>query len=124
MAQPTKIKLGKTTYTLKFGFGVNRRLSEIYKLPSYSAFGEFLAGLEFKDNAQDFTFDQLKFIGNLIWCGIAYYQNEDPQLSPDSIVDHILENPTGLEPVMIAFADSFPKEASQGKPKPQRVKKK
>jgi len=124
MAQSTTIKLGTKTYKLKFGYGVNRRLADVYSIPSYSGLGDFIASLNFSDQATDLTFDQLNFLGNLVHAAIAYQEGETPELTVDEIVDAVLQQPDKLTNVMLAFADSFPKETSEGKQKPGQKKRK
>ena len=72
MAQSTTIKLGTKNYKLKFGYGVNRRLADVYSIPSYSGLGDFIASLNFSAQATDLTFDQLNFLGNLVHAAIEY----------------------------------------------------
>lgn len=123
MAQPTTIKFGNQSYKLKFGYGVNRRLADIYSIPSYSGLGDFITSLNFSDKATDLTFPQLTFLGNLVHAAIAYQTNDVPELTVDEIVDAVLQHPNELEKIMQAFADSFPKDNSQGKQKPGQKKK-
>lgn len=124
MAQPTVIKIGRKNYKLKFGYGVNRRLADVYAIPSYSGLGDFISNLNFSDKATDLSFEQLTFLGNLVHAAISYHQGETPEITTDDIVDAVLQQPDKLENVMVAFADSFPKDTSEGKQKPgQRNKK-
>lgn len=122
----TNIKIGAKNYKLKFGYGVNRRLADVYNIPTYSGLGEFIVSLDFKENAAHLSFTQLTFLGNLVHAAISYHEGENPELSIDEVVDALLQQPEALANIMQAFADSFPKEnASQGKQKkPTRKSKK
>jgi hypothetical protein len=123
MSNITNIKIGRKSYKLKFGYGVNRRLSKVYELTSYSALGDYIQSLKF--GGDDLTFDQIDFLGNLVLAAIAYELGEDPNHTKDEVVDVLLANPETLANIMEAYMASFPKvEPTKGKPKPQPRKKK
>jgi len=125
MSNITTIKVGRKSYKLKFGYGVNRRLADVYSIPSYSGLGEFISNLGFTEKATDLTFEQLTFLGNLVYAAISYHEGENPELTTDELVDTLLQQPDDLANIMQAFADSFPKEDDGlGKQKPNRKRKK
>ena len=123
MKQPT-IKIGRKTYSLKFGYGVNRMLSELYELASYSAFGEFIQNLKFGET-NDVTFPQMDFIRDLVYSAICYNEAVQPSFNKNEIVDVLQADPEALAEIMQAFVDSFPKQdvKSLGKQKQTRRKK-
>jgi len=122
MSKTTNIKIGRKTYKLKFGYGVNRKLSQVYDLASYSALGQFIDGLNF--GGEDLTFDQTDFIGHLIFCAISYSQGEDPIITKDEIIDGVLLSPEQLAAVLEGYMASFPKgDDAKGKQQPTRKRK-
>lgn len=125
MKQPT-IKIGRKNYTLKFGYGVNRMLSELYGLASYSALGGFMQGLKFGE-AEDVTFAQMDFIRDLVYCAISYNlpDNQELTFNKNEIIDVLQQDENLIAEIMQAFVDSFPKQEgkSLGKHKTRTRKK-
>lgn len=117
----TSIKIGRKTYKLKFGYGVNRRLSEAYKLTSYTGLGVYIEELKF--GGDDLTFAQIDFIGNLIFASISYSEGVKPELDVDDIIDHLFAAPEKLVEILEAFMASIPKGDAAGKPQPVQKRK-
>ena len=116
--QPLKIKLQGATYTLKFGYGVLRRLSEHYKLKYVGDLGKFFEDLEISKG--DLSFDAINFIGQLIYTSIQVQHGDDVEVTADEIIDAtVFSNPDILAEVLEAFIASFPKD--QGKQKPAQT---
>lgn len=123
MSKITNIKIGRKTYKLKFGYGVNRKLADVYGLASYSALGTLISSLNFGGN--DLTFEQTDFIGNLVFCAVSYHDGQDPDLDPGEFVDAMLGDTDQLTKVIEAYQAGFPKfDKSLGKTKaaPQKTR--
>lgn len=120
-----KVKIGKKAYTLKFGYGVLRRLAQHYNQKTFSEFGAYIDGLNLTSN--DIGFDALNFIGELVVSAASYSVKSDvPFDSDDVIQEFVLENGVtdDLTKVIEAFFNSFAKlSENEGKQNPAKPKK-
>ena len=111
-----KVKIVNKHYTLKFGYGVFRGLSKVYKLNSFSELGKHIDGLEF-GKTEDLSFDQVDFIGNLVLCAVKNSdEGSDTSFSLDDVINNVVfKTPEKLADILAAFTESFPKDKSQRK---------
>lgn len=121
MAKPITVSIEGQSYTLKFGYGVLRRLSEELGFDSFDDLGKHIDSLQLSSGKM--SIQALNFIGQLIKASIAYGGNED--VDADIIVDEVVfKNPESVTEIILAFFDSFPKATDRGKQKPATSRKK
>lgn len=117
-----KVTINNKHHNLKFGYGVFRRLGNYYNVAGLEGLGKYMSQLDFGKSANDLTFDQLDFLGNLILTAAEYGSKDPLKLDLDQVVDQVvLATPEMLVDILQAFSDSFPK--AQGKVQPATRKK-
>ena len=117
-----KVTINKKAYSLKFGFGVFKRLGDYYGVVGFQGLGAYIQDLDFGKSDKELTFKQLDFLGNLIIAAAEYASVKTIKLDLDQVIDNVvLGTPDMLGDILKAFTDSFPKE--QGKPNPATRKK-
>jgi len=107
------LKIDSTTYKLKFGYGVLKRLAHHYQKNTFEELGSHIDGLKLSEGT--LSFDGIDFISQLILAAILY-EDASVEIDADYIVDAVVfKQPDVLGDVVTAFFDSFPKTDAKKK---------
>ena len=109
------ITIQETEYQLKFGFGVLRVFCGLYGRDDIKAVDELIQPLStVLDNP---TFESLDVLGNVVLAGIMYGSLNEVKLTPDDVVEAMMNQPEKIAEIFVAFANSLPNVKSVGKQK-------
>lgn len=117
------LKIGESSYNLKFGFGCFRHLSEAWEVPGFpEVMGKII---EVSQNIEKMQFADLKMIQDVIYAAVCANGDieEIQNFNFDDCGDLLMNEPGSVAKVFEALMASMPKPESEPVGKPKAVKK-
>lgn len=112
-----KIKIDGTEYPIKFGYGAFKLLGYKWNCKGVQGVAQKFQEVFPENGSEDLEFEQGDKLGDLALAGMETAGVEDLPNRDDLVNELMFVNPSLIEVIMNAFAESFPKS---GNPQPRK----